>query len=572
MRPLGIANLWATADDRTKQRLYLASLLVVVVFAYGNSLANGFTMDDVGLYIVRNPQVTHPSLSGLFSPHKVSKVFRPLSFATFAVDWKLGGGFALEFHFVNLALHAAVACLLFLLLQKLLEASPQHGTVAFAAALLFAVHPIHTEAVASIVGRTELLAAVFLFLGWILHLQDRNISALLCFALALLSKESAVAFLPLVLIGDYIRGKWKPALRYLSLAGLSLLYVAVLWKVQGSRFGPPAISILDNPLIALPLGLRMANALRVAWKYVGLQLYPATLSCDYSYNQIPLYGGWRYTLPPTIAAIVVVCGWLWFVRKRKTGLAVAGSIYLLGFATTANLIVPIGTIMAERLAYLPSAGFCLLIALGWSLLRRRQATLALVSLAVMVAILGIRTIVRNRDWEDNHKLYTATVQNAPGSVKAHQNMALAYIDEGRLDLAGQELQIALQIYPGNAQALALYGLVKSRQGNYQEAGQMLEKAFYMTGRADPTYDETAVNLAAVYIQTGHWDAARSLLNREGAESPGYAPARSYRALLYYKQNDLAAARAEAEAALRLDPGDPEAREVLKLLGLPAPNR
>lgn len=565
------ASFWAAPDDRTKRRLCIVTLLLVVGLVYGNTLLNGFTMDDVGLYIVRNPQVTAPSLSGLFSPHKVSKVVRPLTFATFALDWKLGGGTALGFHAVNVVLHAAVVGLVLLLLQTLLETLQQGKAMAFAAALLFAVHPIHTEAVTSIVGRAELLAAGFLVAAWILHLQNREIPALSCFVLALLSKESAVVFLPLALIGDCVRGQWKPASRYWRIAGVTLLYVAVLWRVQGGRFGPPAISILDNPLVALPPGSRILNALRVAWKYVGLQLYPATLSCDYSYNEIPLYAGWSRTLPAAMATLLAMGAWIWTIRKHRPGATLAGGIYIASFATTANIIMPIGTIMAERLAYLPSLGFCLLFASVWNWLHKSHARLALGILAVLVSVFGVRTMVRNRDWQDNRTLYTATVRNAPGSVKAHQDMALAYIDAGRLDQAAQQLETALQIYPSNAQALALYGLVKSRQGNYQEAGRMLEKAFSMTARNDPTYDETAVNLAALYAQTGHLDAAFSLLNRETAESPGYAPAWSKRSVLDYKRNDWTRARVDAETALRLDPADSEAREVMEWLsGLTRP--
>ncbi len=237
------------SDEKTRHRICIAVLLAVVVLAYGNSLWNAFTMDDLYLYIVNNPQVTEPSLRGLFVPHNITKAFRPVTFGTFALDWKIGGGRPFEFHVVNLFLHAGVTILLYLLLQILLQGLPHGQRVGFVAALLFAVHPIHTEAVTSIVGRPELLAAGFLLASWILHLKDREIPALICFVLALLSKESAVAFLPLVVIGDYATGKWKPLLRYLRIAGLALLYVGLLWKLQGGRFGPADIPLMDNPLV-----------------------------------------------------------------------------------------------------------------------------------------------------------------------------------------------------------------------------------------------------------------------------------------------------------------------------------
>jgi|GraSoi_2013_60cm_1033757.scaffolds.fasta_scaffold00060_29 tetratricopeptide (TPR) repeat protein len=561
--------------EKVKERLYIGLLLAIVVFAYGNTLVNAFTMDDIALYVVRNTQVTHPSLPALFAPHQATNVFRPVTFSTFALDWKLGGGRPFLFHLVNLVLHAAVTWLLYLLLQTVLRSSPDGKpdgkTVAFACALLFAVHPIHTEAVASIVGRAELLAAGFLLAAWILHLRDREISALICFVLALLSKESAVVFLPLAAIGDYASGKWKPASRYLRIAGLTLLYLGVLWKVQGGHFGMADIQRLNNPLATIPTGWRILNALRVAWKYVGLQFYPATLSCDYSFNQIPVYLDWRHTLPAAIAAVAAVGGWTWAIWKRRYAVVLAGAIYLAGFCTTANILVPIGTIMGERLAYLPSAGFCLLIALAWNWLQARQRKLALLALAVFVAVLGARTVVRNRDWKDNLTLYSAAVRAVPRSAKMHEALGATYVELGQLDLARKELQIALSIEPDFPYALEAYGLVESWKHNYQAAGPLLEKAFHLSRRDDPNYDDMAVNLAAVYLQTDQASKALDLLNREISEAPGYARAWSNRAVLRYKGRETALARADAETALRLDPSNKQAQNLMQLLNTSSPS-
>lgn len=564
MRIATLANFWAGADERTKERLCLGVLLAAVAVAYANTLLNGFTMDDLA-YIVRNNQVTEPSLRALFATHKVSNVFRPLTFATFALDWKLGGGVALGFHAVNLVLHAMVSCLAFALVHLLFRQYRYGRTIAFIAALLFAVHPIHTEAVASIVGRAELLAAGFLMLAWVMHLQDREVPALICFSLALLAKESAVVFLPLVLIGDYALGMWKSRFRYLRIAAVTLVYLVVLWDVQGRRFGPPSISAIDNPLAEVPAAPRILNALRVAWKYAGLQLYPATLSADYSYNQIPVYGALRYTLPATIAGILVLGIWVWAAKKRHRGLVLSGGIYIASFAITANILKPIGTIMAERLAYLPSLGFCLLVALAWNWLWQRRKTLALGLGLVVVSALIARTIVRNRDWHDNRTLDYAQLRAAPNSTKTHQNMALVYMDEKRLDLARRELEIELQIYPQNPIGLATYGLLDSWQGNYQDAGRKMEQAFYSMKREDPAYDEVAVNLAAVYIKTDHIDAALDLLNREIAKSPRYGPAWANRALAQYKRGETVAARADAQTALRLDANNQDAKNLMVLL-------
>ena len=552
-----------------KERLLVGLLLAAVALVYCNTLVNQFAMDDE-LYIMRNAQVTDPSLHRLLSLSQFSNVFRPVTFATLALNWALSGAEPLGYHLLNLILHAGVTWLLYILLQGLLGYSPEGKTVAFVAALLYAVHPIHTEAVTWAVGRAELLAAGFLFAGWILHLRDRPIESLACFALAMLSKESAVAFFPLVLLGDYTIGKWKPRLRYTLAAGLTLLYLGILWEVQGGRLGRPEISMVDNPLAYLPTGWRILNALRVAWKYVALQIYPAVLSCDYSFNQIPLYRDWRHTLPAALAAAAAAGAWIWALRKRHAGWALAGSIYFAGFAASANILVPTGTILGERLAYLPSAGFCLLLALGWNQLRLKKEMLAWGLLGAVVLVLSVRTVVRNRDWKDAFALYSSAVRAVPNDTKMHANLAGQYFIRNQLDLAAGEYQIALRILPDSPDTLASYSALELQRGNYQSAGAMMEKALSMSGRNNINYDFMVVTFAAILIKTNHADWALANLNREIAESPLYAPAWLARAELHFQQSEFAAAREDARMGLRLAPGDPHAQDVMRRVEASSP--
>src|SRR5712664_3450832 len=125
---------------------------------------------------------------------------------------------------------------------------------------------------------------------------------------------------------------------------------------------------------------------------------------------------------------------------------------------------------------------------------------ALGVLAVLIAVLGVRTVVRNRDWKDNLTLYSAAVRAVPGSAKVHETLGATYVEVGQLDLARKEFQNALNIDPDYPYALEAYGLVESWKRNYQAAGRLLERAFYLSQRDDPHYDDLAVNLAAAYMQ------------------------------------------------------------------------
>jgi Tfp pilus assembly protein PilF len=547
-----------------RERWRIAILPAVVMLIYANSLPNSFTMDD-NMYILTNRMVTNPSLRGLFEPTSYNNVFRPITFATLALNWLIAGAGPFGYHLLNLLLHAAVTVLLYLVFRKLLDSFAQGPTVAWVAALLFAVHPLHTEAVDSISARSELLAMGFLLGAWLLHLVDRPVLALLSFVLALLSKESAVAFVPFLLAGDYARGKLKPLYRYASVVGVALVYLALLWKIQGGQFGEKAVSFLDNPLAHLPASLRILNALRISWKYLGLHVFPAALSCDYSYNAIPIYANWRYGVAAAVATFLVLGLLLWAFRAGKREWVLAGAIYLCGFATTANLLTPTGTILGERLAYLPSAGFCLLAALIWIQLAKRQSRAAWVVLAVLVLAFAGRTVARNRDWHDNFSLFLSAVRAVPGSAKSHSNLGLEYYTLDQVDAADKELQTALRIYPQEVEALGFSALIESRKGHDREARALLEKCLSLMTKENPNYEFMAVNLAAVMMKLGQNEAALKLLDNEIAHAPTYSRAWSNRAVIRYQRGEIAMAHSDAEMAVRLDPSNQQAENLLGLL-------
>lgn len=546
------------------KRIRVGLLLIVSLLVYANTLVNNFAFDDE-LFIFRNPAVTQPTLSGLFHADKYANVFRPLTFGTFALNWALAGPRPLTYHLVNLLLHAGVTLLLYFVLLVLLDSVPRASTIAFAAALLYAVHPIHTEAVAWITGRSELLATGLLLTAWLFHLRDRPIPALLCFLLAMMAKESAVVFVPLVIVGDYARGQLKPVQRYGWLAGMTALYLALLWKAQGGRFGEKSFNPMDNPLASLPAKWRIVNALRIAWKYIGLHVYPAKLSCDYSYNAIILYAKWKFFLLAILATAAVVGLWIWAVRTRRCGWIVAGGIYLGAFSVTSNILVSTGTIMGERLAYLPSAGFCLFVALLWIQLEQRKAKLAWGVLVFILAALTARTILRNRDWRDDATLYAAAVRVVPRSAKMHANQGNTYLQLGDLEKAQAELDTALQIFPEFPEAMESRGLVEARRNHDPEARKLFVKALSMTNRGNLRYDAMVVNLAAVLIRLGQNQDALKILDELISQSPDLSRAWSNRAAIRYQLGQVQDARSDAEMALHLDPTNPQAQGLLSAM-------
>jgi protein O-mannosyl-transferase len=523
------------------ERTRVAILLAVALFVCGNALGNDFTFDDFA-YLLNNPRVTSLNVRALFEPAEAEeglRFFRPLTFATYQWNWAVAGAHALTYHLFNVALHAIVSLLLYLVLRKLLEGLEGEAIIAWVAALLFAVHPIHTEAVASIVGRSELLAGAFLLAAWLLHLRGQPLAALAAFALAMFSKESAVAYLPLVLAGDFARGRMKSLSRYAPIAGVAAAYVILFWLMHGRQFGERNVLFLNNPLLSLPAGLRVVNALRVAWKYVALLFYPATLSCNYSFDAIPIYATWRHTAPAVIAALIILALWFWALWTRRSAWFLAGAIYFAGFLTTSNILVPTGTIMGERLAYLPSAGFCLLVALLWRKLTEHQEKLGWIVLGVALILLASRTTLRNRDWRDNFSLFSSAVQAVPQSAKMRDALGGEYLHRGQMDLAMAQLRTGLSIYPKFPEEL--------------KASGVSEEAFRL------------MNVAVEHLKRGNNEDALKFLNLAIGRAPGFSLAWSNRAAARYARGEAALAREDALNALRLDPRNVQAHYLLSLL-------
>jgi hypothetical protein len=466
---MGRPSIWemsmATPPPRTVSRthcrydrtLLLAAFLVPNVGA----LACGFVFDDL-LQIVSNERVHSLAHLGDIwtSSQPLPSLYRPLTVTLWAALWTLGHGGPLVFHAVGLALSAAVV-MLFHRLLLLLQTAPD---VAFIAATLFALFPIHTEATTSVVGSAEVLAAMFGLGSLIIYEQRRRAAALAVLALAVVSKESAAAFaaLPVLFAWTDPGRRRRPGAADAAAAGVAALIVLGVLLVRqffatGPRFVPP----IDNPTVIAGLFPRILTALWVQCLYVWKTVVPIRLSADYSYNQIPVVmnfddpRAWTGLGLVALVAILVV---------RRADLRRGVLLYVVLFSPTANLLFPIGTVMGERLAYLPSAGLALVAATLLARSRRWQAIL------VAVAVLyGVRTVVRNSDWRNADAFYSTLVHTSPQSAKAHYAYGLLRAGRGDDTGAVAAYDRALMIFPAYPSAYLNRGNALARLGRRAEA-------------------------------------------------------------------------------------------------------
>jgi tetratricopeptide (TPR) repeat protein len=376
------------------------------------------------------------------------------------------------YHWVNFALHAVNIALVYLLGLLLFQETRLNQRLALALAAVWAVHPVITESVTNIVGRADLLAGFGVLAGLLCHVHGgaaslwRKLAWLSGLALAvtigLFSKESAVVVLAAMVIYDLaFHQTWRArAAGYLALAAPFLIFFYVRSQAL-ARLPSALVPFVDNPLVGADFWTARLTAIKVIGKYLWLLVWPSRLSCDYSYNQIPLFtwGDWQALLAvaacAALAAVAVVC----YRRGKPVFFFIA--FFFAALAPTSNLAILIGTIMAERFLYLPSIAFagCLVVAVYSAC--RRLPRVAPAVLALVCVAFAARTYTRNFDWFDDLSLWTSAVKVCPGSYKTYSSLATDLIalreagPDRAVGEAGQSLAI-LDSLPDQRNIAAVY--------------------------------------------------------------------------------------------------------------------
>ncbi len=594
-----------------------------------NAVGNEFVLDDTrlirdNLRIRSLANIPHLFASSYWDVAGPQALYRPLVLVSYAIQYAMHGLSPAGYTIVNIALHAAVSVLLFALVRAI-------GGSLFAAGLAgiaFAVHPVHTEAVTGISGRPELLAAFFFLLAVHFHRLTPGAGryragALACFACALLSKESAMTLILILPVMDALcpaRGsdgqpvgpRSRIVSDYLPLLGVAVAYLIVRRAVLGSiTIAESAIAPLDNPLVPItttPFGERMGataaqaimTAFAVVAEYARLLAWPARLSPDYSYDQIPLVTSALDVRFIVGVALVTACIAGVAVLWRRNRVAAFGLAFLaLTFSIVSNFVITIGTICAERLMYLPSAGALVAAAVGAEWLAgnvavRRRIVAGIV--VVLIVLAAARTWARNRDWTNEVTLWSAAVNAAPRSARVQSEygrilMAQAEnaAEAGRTADAEQlysdarsHFETALKIYPSYSPAIEGLAMIHSLHGQLDEAIVLYERALQawpgnfaaLTNWGSALWERarrTGARAAALH-QQGRIAEANELIREADAGSrnalekidraiammPSYAHAHLIRAMiLEIYAGDRAGAIAEFEEVLRLMPNHPQ---------------
>ena len=487
----------------------------MALLAYASSLGNGFALDDTW-FIVQNEVVTEgrfaEALTDASWPGALegSGNYRPLALGSFALEWALWGDDPLGFHVVSVVAHAAVSVLVFYLLLHFAGTVP-----ALAGAVFFAIHPVHTEAVANVMGRSELYAAIAYLLACLLYLRARPLlgddpsapasralrllGLVVLFLLACLSKEIAVT-LPAVLIAFevYRDGEapwWRrvqgEALTCIGLVAAMACYVIVRWNALGAVTGEsPAAGLLS-----LDTSERIMTALTVWPHYLRLLVFPLDLSSDYSPAVLLMTR--QVDLDVLLGAFVLAGTLFAAVRLRESAplVALGCAWFFIAISPVSNLFVRSDILLAERTLYLPSVGAAFVVA--WATARLRMVSsdqLRLAGGAAMVVagtLLTARTVVRNPTWKDTLTVLITLNEDHPESWMSQRTQAISLRGMGDLPAAAAAWERALEIAPDHYQLLVEAAEFFDDTGDVRRAEQLFTRAIELLPRHPVAYRRMA---------------------------------------------------------------------------------
>ncbi|XP_051564755.1 protein O-mannosyl-transferase TMTC4-like isoform X2 [Myxocyprinus asiaticus] len=491
------------------------------------------------------------------SSNSSHKSYRPLTVLTFRINYLLAGGlYPVGFHMLNIALHCLISVLMIDVFAMLFGGPAQCGRgvklnlspkASFLAALFFAAHPVHTESVAGIVGRADLLCALFFQLSFLVYCKsfqggDKTLSVLciigsilLC-AVAMLCKEQGITVLGVnaaydILfvcnlniyelaqrllsrrkssdIGELVRNGLLVRLAILFLVGSFLL--CARWRIMGT--GPPSFTEVDNPAsFAENVLLRIMNYNYYYSLNAWLLLCPWWLCFDWSMGCVPLIksaSDWRIIWP-----LVLWCCLIGLVsqalcsqdsNKRRT-LTFGLVLLIIPFLPASNLFFRVGFVIAERVLYLSSVGYCLILAyaVGYcSCHWRKHKRLLRAAMLMLLCVNVARSAQRSQQWRSEESLFTSALSVCPLNAKVHYNVGKNLADRGNQSAAVKYYREAVRLHPKYVHAMNNLGNILKERNELQEAEGLLSAAVYI----QPDFAAAWMNLGIVQNSLRKFDAA-----------------------------------------------------------------
>lgn len=461
---------------------------------YRESIGFGYVLDDV-IVLSENSFVqkgfkgikdilTKESFTGYFGTQKdlvAGSRYRPLSIVSFAIEHEFLGNYPAASHFINILLYAITACLIFRLFQLFNIAkleSPWYLSWPFFGALLFVAHPIHSEAIANIKGRDEILCLLFgvaTLISWIRYYDTKSkfhaASSLLWFCLALFSKENAVTFVLVIPLTIYFfrNASFKSSLlNAWPLYLCFVFFILVRWKVIGYFLsnGVVITDLMNNPFVGMSLDQKLASIFYTIIWYFKLLIFPHPLTHDYYPYHVPKVGFSNIIPIVSVLVCILLCWLAYRYRSKNKALSYSICYYFITFSIVSNFVFPVGTFMNERFLYMPSLAFSLVSAYAGSQLIeiRNYKWPTIVFLLLVLMAYSYRTITRVPDWKDGFTLNLSAVNVSKNSARINLFTGVSYYQKAQpednevkkmeyLKTAEMYIDRSLAIFPEYGQGL-----------------------------------------------------------------------------------------------------------------------
>ena len=517
---------------------------VLACLLYANTLGHEYTQDDAiviydNMYVDQGISgipglLTKDTFHGFFKTDGKDKLvkggrYRPLTPIMFVVERTVFGKNPWVGHFFNIAYYAFLGIIMYLVLYSLLGQDQRAGWIALAATCLYVAHPLHTEAVANIKGRDEIVALIgSLGAFWFLlkyvdkHSKKYLFWAGIAFFLGLMSKENTITFLAVIPVGLMLF-KQTPLPKTIKLMVplilATIIFIAIRTAVLGVDFGGTSFELMNNPFLKIEGGKyvpfttseRLGTIMVTLWEYLSLLIFPHPLTHDYYPRQIAMQS--MENILPIISLglhMAMVFGVFYFWKKKPI---VAWSLlfYIATLSIVSNIVFPIGTNMSERFLFMPSMAYALLLgSLLWYLNSRGHRTLALSMTGVLLLGFSYKTISRNMVWKNDFTLFTtdvktsrnsAKVLNAAGGALTTEASKLDAKDPKRKEMLAKArgyLTQALEVHPNYANAALLLGNASYYEGNYEAAVQAYQRVLSI----NPNDADANRNLAVALRDAG----------------------------------------------------------------------
>ncbi|MFH1005340.1 MAG: tetratricopeptide repeat protein [Bacteroidota bacterium] len=570
-----------------KDRLISFLVFAFAFLLYANTLNHGYVLDDDIVYL-KNKDVqagfggiknilSHSFIYG-FTGHN-DQSYRPVVLIIYAIEKEIFGNNPHAGHFTNVLLFAFSCLLLYKLLQKMFikihgfsifHSSFAIRDLSFIIALLFVSHPIHTEAVANIKGRDDILNFIFLELSllFILKFIDEKankhlILSVLFFFFSLLCKEIAVTFMAIIpLTVFFFREVPIKKIAILSIPFVVTfgVYMLIRSSVLETITFAEKMKIINNTLVAATNESdRIATAIFILGKYISLLFFPLHLSWDYSYNQIPIMG---FSDVKVIITLLVFAGLGFYVLKtfhRKDAVAYCILFFFITMLVVSNIFIMIGATLGERFLFTSSLAFCIAIPI---LLMRFGKNVFYGIVCVMIFFFSFKTFDRNNDWKDNFSLFTSGAKDCPNSSRVQSAMGSAYREQAERETdrnkrimlfqkALEHYNKATAILPENTEALYNAGVSYYGIGD----GENALRVYQQTLKYEPGYTSAANNLGVIFFERKDYSSAKKYFTQAISYDSNNADALGNLGAINHNLGDLKTAISFYERALNLNPNN-----------------